>query len=333
MNKPLTTSFRIGRDVIANPKISVIIPAYNISAFIAEALDSVFAQTFEQFEVIVINDGSPDTIEFAKALEPYMEKIVYLKQPNVGAGAARNAGIKEARGELIAFLDGDDVWYPRYLESQIHFLEANPYDLVYCDALLFGGSVYDRKNYMRDAPSEGEANFESLLDLRCNVITSGTIARKQNIMAVGMFEIEKARAHDFVLWLRMAKNGTRIGYQKKILLKYRVRLESLTGDSMQKVQREIDVYRRVMRLMQLNEAQKAIVQKHLFRLNAEIEIEKGKSLMLRKEFDAARAAFEKGNQFRRSNKLRLIVFMLRAAPNFLLKFYKWQRSKEIAFIP
>lgn len=328
-----TSSCRIGCDVIANPKVSVIIPAYNIAQYLSETLDSVFSQTFKEFELIVINDGSPDTVEFEEGLEPYLEKLIYLKQPNIGAGGARNVGLEAAHGELIAFLDGDDVWYPEYLESQVYFLESNSYDLVYCDALLFGGSEYDGKNYMQVAPSDGEANFDSLLDLRCNVITSGTIARKQNIMAVGMFELPKVRAHDFVLWLRMAKNGTRIGYQKAILLKYRVRLEGITGDSLQKLQRDIDVYHRVIRLIELNEAQKEIVQNHLIRLNAEIQIVMGKSLMLKKDFISARRAFEKGNQFRKSNKLRLIAFMLRTAPNFLLKMYTWKRSKEADFIP
>ncbi len=326
-------STRIGRNVIATPKVSVIIPAYKIAEYVAETLDSAFAQTYQNFEIIVINDGSPDTLEFEKVLEPYLEKIVYLKQPNIGAGAARNFGIETARGEFIAFLDGDDIWFPEFLESQLTLLESDNYDLVYADALLFGGSPYDGKNFMEDAPSEGEANFDSLLDVRCNVITSGTVARKKNIVDVGMFEVEKVRAHDFVLWLRIAKNGGRFGYQRKILLKYRVRVDSLTGDSVQRLQREIDVYERITRLIELNESQQKIVKKHQVRLNAEIEIERGKSHLLKKEFVAARQSFEKGNLYRNSNKLRLIIFLTRIAPNLLLKYYQSQRSDEIAFIP
>lgn len=333
MGKSSENSIRFGHEVVANPKVSVIIPAYNIAEFIVETLESVFSQTFKEYEVLVINDGSPDTVEFERKLEPYLEKLIYLKQPNIGAGPARNFGIETARSGLIAFLDGDDVWYPEFLESQINLLESNNYDFVYCDALLFGGSGYDGKNYMEDAPSDGEANFDSLLDLRCNVITSGTVVRKLNVVKAGMFEVEKVRAHDFVLWLRMAKNGARIGYQRKILLKYRVRLGSLTGDSIQRIQREIDVFERILRLFTLTEPQTAIVRKHQIRLNAEIEIERGKSYLLQKDFVAARLAFEKGNRQRQSNKLRVIILLLRFAPNLLLKYYKSQRSEEITFIP
>ncbi len=323
----------IGQKVIASPKVSIIIPAYNIADYIAETLDSVFRQTFGDYEIIIINDGSPDTIDFEKALEPYLENIVYLKINNVGAGAARNEGIQQARGELIAFLDGDDIWFPEFLESQVKFLEFNSYNLVYADAELFGGSPFDGKKYTTDAPSVGEADFDNLLDFRCNVITSGTLVRKQDVVNAGMFETEKVRAHDFVLWLRIAKNGGRIGYQTRVLLKYRVRLDSLSGNSIQRVQREIDVFDRVLKLIELNEQQKQIVENQLTRLNAEMEIERGKSFLLKKDFLAARRAFEKGNQIRRSKQLRLIIMLLKVAPNLLLKLYKSQRADEIAFIP
>lgn len=324
---------RVGENVKSDPKVSVIIPAYNIAEFISETLDSVFIQTFIDFEVLVINDGSPDTEEFEKVLKPYFDKIVYLKVENIGAGAARNVGIENSRGELIAFLDGDDVWLPEFLESQVNFFEENNYDLVYSDALLFGGSAFDGKNYMQDAPSEGEANFENLLDFRCNVITSGTVVRKKDVVEAGMFEWAKVRAHDFILWLKIAKAGGKIGYQRKILLKYRVRIESLSGNSIQRVQREIDVFQRVLKLIKLNQVEKAIIEKQLTRLEAEIEIERGKSYLLQKDFESAQKSFEKGNKYRQSMRLQLIIWSLRFAPNLLLKFYQSRRSEEIAFIP
>src|SRR5262252_9042330 len=86
------------------PTVSIIVPAYNVAPFISETLDSVFSQTFKDFEVIVINDGSPDTRELESTLERYLDRITYLKQANRGAAAARNAGLAVARGEFVAFL-------------------------------------------------------------------------------------------------------------------------------------------------------------------------------------------------------------------------------------
>src|SRR6266702_399564 len=104
------------------PAVSVIIPAYNVARYIGETLESVLAQTFTDYEVIVVNDGSPDTEEFERAIEPYLSRIRYLKQENRGASVARNTGLQAAGGEFIAFLDADDLWLPNYLEAQMKFI-------------------------------------------------------------------------------------------------------------------------------------------------------------------------------------------------------------------
>lgn len=315
------------------PKASVVMPAYNIAEYIAESLDSVLAQTFKDYETIVINDGSLDTKELEKNLESYRDKIIYLKQENRGAGIARNIAVEHARGELVAFLDGDDVWKPDFLAAQIEFLEKNDFDMVYADAELFGGSIYDGQTFMQTAPSAGKVDFESLLDLRCNVITSGTVVRRQTIFDAGMFEWKRIRAQDFVLWLKIARSGARVGYQKKILLKYRVRPDSLSGDSVQRVRREIDVFRRVENLFELSKSQRKIINRHLERLEADLEVERGKSYLLQENFAAAKDAFQNANRYRRSNRLRLIIWLIRFAPRLFLKIYKARRAKEIAFFP
>lgn len=327
-------SKRIGRNVkAAAPQVSVIIPAYNIADYIEEALESVFAQTFKDFEVVVINDGSPDTEKFERALEKYFDELIYLKQENRGVGPARNVAIENSRAEILAFLDGDDVWLPEYLESQVEFLEANNYDLVYSDAYLFGNSSLDGKTYMQHSSSAGEANFESLLDMRCNAILSGSVALRKAVLDAGMFEWKNVRAQDFHLWLRMAHKGARIGYQKKALLKYRVRLDSLSGDSVQRVVREIDVYHRVMDAIELSESQQKIVQNHIRRLEAELEIERGKSFLLKEDFIAAQKAFEKANEYRRSFRLQVIIRLIRFAPRLLLKIYHSRRAGDIDLVP
>jgi teichuronic acid biosynthesis glycosyltransferase TuaG len=322
----------IGRNVKPDaPRVSVIIPVYNVAEYIAETLDSVFAQTFKDFEIIVINDGSPDTVELEKALEKYLENIIYLKQENAGVGPARNVAIENSRGALLAFLDGDDLWLPEYLESQVGFLEANDYDLTYADAYLFGGSVLDGRTFMQNAPSTGVADFESLLDMRCNIILSGSLARREAVLDAGMFEWKDARAQDFILWLRMAHRGARIGYQTKVLLKYRIRAGSLSGNEVQRVEREINAYGRICALISLSESEQKIVEKHLKRLEADLELERGKSFLLQENFAEARKAFEKANDYRQSNRLRLIIRLTQIAPRLLLKIYR-SRRKDF-FVP
>src|SRR5262249_911638 len=125
-------------------------------------LESVFCQTYHNFEVILINDGSPDTEEFERAIAPYRDRIVYIRQENCGPSAARNAGIGRARGEYLAFLDSDDVWYPTCLAAQVELaLRRQPScDLVYSDVLVYSDSPrrYDGTSSTNGSrPSPGTA--------------------------------------------------------------------------------------------------------------------------------------------------------------------------------
>lgn len=326
-------SKRVGRNVFETPpRVSVVIPAYNVAEFIGETLDSAIGQKFREHEIIVVNDGSPDTAALERVLHTRLEEIIYIKQKNLGAGPARNTAIEHARGEVIAFLDGDDVWLPDYLALQLVHLERHRLDMVYCDAVLFGMNSAYRRTFMETAPSKGKADFESILDLRCNVITSGTLARKQAIVDAGLFETERVRAHDFHLWLRMAKNGAKIGYQTQPLLKYRVHTDSLSGDSISRAEREIDAFERVRRTIDLTPEQQAIVERRLAGLEADLAVEQGKSYLLRGEHREAAVAFRVANRHRRSLKLAAAAFLAAFAPSTLIRFMQKNRADDLALI-
>ncbi|HFD31629.1 MAG TPA: glycosyltransferase family 2 protein [Gammaproteobacteria bacterium] len=122
-------------------KVSVIIPTYNRSKYIAETLESVFNQSFKNYEIIIINDGSTDDTE--KILEPYRDRIIYKKIKNQGVAFARNEGMKLARGKYIAYLDDDDLYLPWKLEVQVAILEKHPdIALTYTEFSGFDGSGY-----------------------------------------------------------------------------------------------------------------------------------------------------------------------------------------------
>jgi hypothetical protein len=186
---------------------------------------------------------------------------------------------------------------------------------------------------MEDAQSDGEANFNSILDLRCNVITSGTLCRKAKVVEAGMFETERVRAHDFHLWLRMAKAGAKIGYQKKVLLKYRVGTDGISGDSISRVEREIAAFERVRRTIDLDTEQHAIVARRVAGLEADLAVEQGKSFLLSGDYREAAIAFRVANRHRRSLKLAAISWLARIAPGALLRHYKSHRSNDIALVP
>src|SRR6478609_11350587 len=140
--------------------VSVVIPAYNVSDYIAQALDSVLAQQYRHFEIVVVNDGSPDTPALEAALAPYRDRITYLQQENAGPSAARNLGVERARGELVAFLDGDDIWLPQYLSEQVARANADRgLAVIHADAEVIGDPTAAGMTLRQLNRSGGNASF------------------------------------------------------------------------------------------------------------------------------------------------------------------------------
>lgn len=304
------------------PAVSVIIPAYQVAPFINETLDSVFAQTFSDYEVIVINDGSPDTPELERALEPYRHRIRYLKQDNQGAGAARNNGLRAARGCFAAFLDGDDVYLPTFLSEQMRLLQGGgEYDLVYADAANFGDPG-SRGTHMDQNPSEGEVTAESLICGRCNIVTSTVLARRELILDAGLFDETLRNSQDFDLWIRLAKKGARINYQRKILLRRRIYSGSLASDPAKSFEGEIRVLQKTRLRTDLTPAERSALEATLKRRLADVEVIRGKRSLLEGDFDAASSSFQFANDYFHSLKLRLVLVSLQIAPGLVRRIYR-----------
>jgi glycosyltransferase involved in cell wall biosynthesis len=181
------------------PKVSVIIPTYNRRDFIREALASVLAQSCQDFELIVVDDGSTDGTESAVREFPYTR---YIFQENRGVSAARNVGVGLSSGELIAFLDSDDLWQPRKLETQIAFFAKQP-EAQICQTeevwLRNGMRVNPRNKHKK--PS-GDI-FAHSLHL-CLVSPSAVMMRRELFERVGGFDESLPACEDYDLWLRIA---------------------------------------------------------------------------------------------------------------------------------
>ena len=199
-----------------SPLISVVIPTYNHARYVLETLDSVFAQTYADYEVIVINDGSPD--DTAARLRPLAEagRIRYHEQPNAGQSAARNRGLSLARGEFVAFLDDDALWPPGKLAWQVAAVCASPdAGVVYGQVIELGD---DRPHPPGDAP-EGEV-FERFLDAGWIQSPGQALIRRRVLEQVGGFDPAIWGTDDWDLWLRLART-TRFCYQPQPALVYR----------------------------------------------------------------------------------------------------------------
>ena len=186
-------------------------PAYNAAAHIAESICSVQQQTHEFWELIIVNDGSIDTTgDICKDFASKDARIVYLEQSNGKQGKARNTGIKNARGPLIAFIDADDIWMPHKLKEQIAFMNIMNADVVFSDTILIDEQGITQKESwgVQDQIYRGEEGLLSFIrENKAPLLT--VLAKKESIISVNGFSESPERQYveDYDLWLRMLQNN------------------------------------------------------------------------------------------------------------------------------
>jgi glycosyltransferase involved in cell wall biosynthesis len=213
------------------PGVTVIIPAYNAERYIGAALASIERQTLRDVEVLLVDDGSSDgTIREAERFAGVLD-LKIIRQPNAGPAAARNRGIRQARGRFCAFLDADDIMLPERLQEQAALLEARPdLGLVHTDLMTFDDSgVIHRTRRAFSNPCGGAILDRLLLD---NFITTSTVmAPTERLRAAGFFNERRRVSEDFELWLRMAARWE-VGFIDRPLVRYRRQAGSLSGDKL-----------------------------------------------------------------------------------------------------
>jgi glycosyltransferase involved in cell wall biosynthesis len=218
--------------MIVMKKVSILIPAYNAAQYLPQALDSVLAQTFKDFEIILIDDGSKDNTraiveEFQKQCP---DKIRYIYQENQGLSGARNAGLQQAKGEFIALLDADDMWCPERLEFGIKAIEADPsIGLVHANITRISTAGEFLSTPRRDKRFLSGFIFEHLFLRKADIACPTVLFRRSCCDSVGMFDSKLGYlgCEDRDLWLRIAKSY-KIVYIDKVLARYRVRRDGMS---------------------------------------------------------------------------------------------------------
>jgi glycosyltransferase involved in cell wall biosynthesis len=220
---------------VNKPEVSVIIPVYNHATLLGQALESVFAQTYRNYEVIVVDDGSTDDI--ASVLQPLIDQdlIRYIHQQKQGVSSARNRGIVESSGRYIAFLDSDDLFEPEKLDIQVRYLQDHPEiglvhsgftkfdddgnDLGYRDASLFSGMVYPHM----------------LLYWTTLMAVDAVLVPRTVFDSVGLFDTSLSMGEDLDLWRRIAWKYP-FGFINKSLARVRVHAGNTSGDKLRATQ-------------------------------------------------------------------------------------------------
>ena len=209
-------------------KVSVVIPSYNSARYVVTAIESVLAQTFKDYEILVVDDGSTDDTK--EVLSKYGDSIRYLYKPNGGVSSARNYGIEKATGKYVALLDADDFWMPEKLAKQIAVLEADEnIGLCYASTEKVDENLQAVLGYIE---ADAYEDYCEALLLNLNIVAgscSSAIVRRDVIRQTNGFDAEFSTCADWEYWLRLSLM-TKFAPVSEYLVKYRVVAGSMSSD-------------------------------------------------------------------------------------------------------
>ncbi|MDI6704272.1 MAG: glycosyltransferase [bacterium] len=240
-------------------KISVIIPTFNRAKYIVEAVRSVLSQTYSDFELIIVDDGSTD--ETRETLKPFLDKVKYLFQPNKGVSAARNLGISKSRGEYIAFLDSDDLWMKDKLGIQVDFMENNPRAKVtYTEEIWIRRGI--RVNRRERHKKYSGWIFEHVLPL-CLISPSSVMIKREVFRQIGVFDESLPACEDYDFGIRLAKRYPIFLIEKQLIIKRGGHPDQLSKKFWGMDRFRVKALEKIMDNCNLTKEEKRLVLKHM----------------------------------------------------------------------
>jgi glycosyltransferase involved in cell wall biosynthesis len=312
---------------VGQPSISVIIPAYRAASRIRETLDSVFAQTISNFEIVLVDDGSPDAEALERATQGYDERLTYIRQENQGPSGARNTAIRAARGKYIACLDSDDIYLPEHLARLLSLLETG-LDLVYADVRITRNGVYVGTSSERE-PQHPPVTFEKLITEACRVPTSSMMARRQAMLDAGLFDEHYRRCEDFDLWLRMSFQGSKMDFLPQVGVEHRLLDDALSADNSLMKQGRIAVYKKTLARLPLSLEQKRLVEGRIALTEGLSEMDLAKRHVREGRYSEARLAAGKAAALLQDFRSRSVALAVHIAP-WAVRGYLKRQDAELA---
>ena len=232
----------VERNIEGNPLVSIVMPAHNVCAFIAESIRSIQAQTYPHWELLIIDDASGDnTFEIAQRFQKMDPRIKPVKLPtNQGAGFARNIGIKASEGAYISFLDADDIWLPFKLQKQLQFMQKNNLQVTYSSYELI-----DEQSESLNLVVKALKRLSPQKILKANYV--GNLTGIYHAASLGKVYCPPIRKRqDWALWIQAIRKAKGALGMEEVLAQYRVRKNSLSGNKMEMLRYNYTVYRKVL---------------------------------------------------------------------------------------
>ena len=310
------------------PAVSVIMPAFNVEAYIAAAIESVLGQTFRDLELIVVDDGATDaTHKVALRAADGDPRFVVVRRQNGGLSAARNSGLRRASAPVIALLDSDDLWAPMFLEKQMAILAADPsIDILTGNAWNLGG------------PKDGEP-ARPYPDHRPNPDLTTILADEESIFVmslfrrrvydvIGEFDESFRTNEDYDFWLRAAIAGFRFARNDEPLGYYRRRDDSLSASDVRMLRGILRVYAKQRPAVMFSHPEVDILDLQIKRFEAELLAAEAKLAMANRDYTSARERIDELRERRGGPMLGLARVMARWTPRLLWKAYQIRRGRH-----
>jgi len=298
-------------------------PAHNSTAYLREAVDSAIAQSFTDFELLIIDDGSTDgTLALARRLADRDERLRVLARPKRGgAAAARNVGLREARGAYFALLDSDDIWHPTFLAAQMELLTLRPgVDVVSGNAYNLGGGR-DGEPLSSVASDCRPIQLIDMLE-REDAVCIMSVLRRSVYETVGGFDETMACSEDYDYWIRAALAGCRFVQNPVPLAHYRRRADSASSDEIAMLQAIMTVLRHARaRCANLPDAV-AVIDRQIARFEEQRLLTRAKANLLGREFASAAHEFDELFELRPSFVNGVMARVSRYVPSVLLWAYR-----------
>ena len=312
----------------SKPSVSVITPAYNATGFLQQTIASALSQTYRDFELLVVDDGSTDdTLEVAQRFASTDSRIRVLKRSHAGPSAARNTAIAQARGDYFALLDSDDLWHPTFLEAQVTLLRAR------ADVDVVTGNAYNLGGPLHGQPMNPTDGCREILPLeilaRENSIFIMSVFRREVAERTGGFDESLPLNEDYDFWIRAAHAGCVFLYNPVPLGQYRRRPDSMSSNHLQMVTGIMRVLRNAQRLFAGCPRELAAIEKQLARFEEERLLAKAKTNLVERNFSAATDDFNSLFSVKRDFMSGVIARMSRYIPGVLLWAYRVKRALRL----
>jgi glycosyltransferase involved in cell wall biosynthesis len=307
--------------------VSIIMPAYNVEPYIGDAIRSALAQTFTDFELIVVDDGSKDgTAAVVKDMARQDARIQLVQQVNRGLAGARNSALRASRGEFFALLDSDDLWEPEFLSEQLAILAARPdVDIVTGNGWCLGGASHGQ--FARPFPDPRPVpDLATIIGDEWSVFIM-SVVRRRVYTTIGSFDESMRSNEDYDFWLRAALAGFTFARNDRPLGHYRSRTDSLSASDVRMLGGILRVYRKLRPQIVHLPDEMAILERQINRFERELLTAEARLALELADFEMAREHLGALHALRGGAALSVASFLARWAPNVLKRALRLRRGR------